>query len=69
MAVKNKRRIKGLLAERGIAQVDLAKTMRMSVVTINAKVNNVEKFKLDELYNLAEAFDMTLVELIQYLEN
>lgn len=68
MAVKNKRRIKGLLAEYGMSQVELAKLMGISIVTMNAKVNDVTKFKLDELYNLAEVFEMTLVELIQYLE-
>jgi len=66
--VKNKRRIKALLAEHNISQVELAKLMNMSVVTVNAKVNNVDKFKLSELYTLCNAFNMSIVELIQYIE-
>lgn len=69
MAVKNKRRIKGLIAEHGISQVELAKLMNISIVTANAKVNDLTKFKVGELYTLAEAFDMTLVELVQYIEH
>lgn len=68
MAVTNKRRIKALLAEHNISQVELAKLMNMSVVTVNAKVNNVDKFKLSELYTLSNAFNMSIVELIQYIE-
>jgi len=68
MAVKNKRRIKGLLAEHGMSQVELAKLMNISIVTMNVKLNDVTRFKLDEMYKLAEVFEMTLVELIQYLE-
>lgn len=66
---KNKRRIKALLAENNISQVELAKMLKMSVVTINAKVNNVNKFKLSELYVLAHAFNMSIVELIKYIEH
>jgi len=69
MAVKNKRRIKGLIAEHGMSQVELAKVLNISIVTINAKVNDLTKFKVGELYTLAEAFDMTLIELIAYIEH
>ena len=68
MAIKNKRKVKALLAENGMSQVDLAKLMNLSIVTMNVKINDLTKFKMGELYNLAEVFEMSLIELIQYLE-
>lgn len=67
--VTNKRRIKALLAEHNMSQVELAKILNMSIVTVNAKVNDVDKFKLSELYTLSSAFNMSIVELIKYIEH
>lgn len=65
----NKRKIKALLAEHDMSQLELAKILKMSVVTVNAKVNNIDKFKLSELYALSNAFNMSIVDLIKYIES
>lgn len=67
--VTNNRKIKALLAEHDVSQLELAKVLSMSVVTVNAKVNNVNKFKLSELYALSNAFNMSIVDLIKYIES
>ena len=67
--VTNKRKIKALLTEHDMSQLELAKILNMSVVTVNAKVNNIDKFKLSELYALSNAFNMSIVDLIKYIES
>lgn len=68
MGTTHSDKIKSLLDKKYITQSALAEIMNMSSATMHARINNVGKFKLDELYALANALNMNIVDLIKYLE-
>lgn len=61
-------KLKSLLDAKYITQTALAEIMNVSSATMHHRINNVGKFKLDELYALANALNMNIVDLIKYLE-
>ena len=61
-------KLKSLLDAKYITQTTLAEIMNISSATMHARINDIGKFKLDELYALANALNMNIVDLIKYRE-
>lgn len=62
------KQIKIELVERGMSQVQLAEKINIDRVTLNRYLNNKVSFGHQELINIADAFGMSLSELIRRAE-
>lgn len=57
-------KIKGLMAEHGLTQRDLATFLGVSLVSINLKINGKSEFKTSELIILSQKFKTKIDDLV-----
>lgn len=55
----NKGKLKGIMAEAGITQADLAKRINMSPNTLSNKLNGKRDFMVDEVSRICEALNIS----------
>ena len=58
-------KIRGLMAERGINQEQIAKVLDISIVTFNQKINKKREFKVGELIALSSYFNISIDEVVK----
>lgn len=56
-----KEKVRGLMAEKGFRQVDIALELNISLVALQDKLNGRTDFKLDEIRQLARTFNVDFV--------
>lgn len=56
-----KEKVKGLMAENGLKQIDIAVELNISIVALQQKLNGKTDFKLDEIRQLARTFNVDFV--------
>lgn len=54
----SKEKVKGLMAENGYKQVDIALELDISLVALQSKLNGKTEFKADEIKQLANIFNV-----------
>jgi len=54
----SKEKVKGLMAENGLKQIDIAVELGISLVALQQKLNGKTDFKLDEIRQLARTFNV-----------
>lgn len=62
----NTRKIKGRLAELGLTQRDVSKTLGIAQSTVNQKINNNRPMNLDEAEQLAKILKLDTGEFGNY---
>lgn len=66
--MKTIERIKEIMNEKGIKQIELAKALDMGKTTINAWFNNNTDPKVEQLANIAKTLDVSIEYLVTGLE-
>ena len=61
MVVFTKEKVKGLMAENGLKQIDIAVELHISIVALQQKLNGKTDFKLDEIRQLARTFNVDFI--------
>ena len=61
MVVFTKEKVKGLMAENGLKQIDIAVELNISIVALQQKLNGKTDFKLDEIRQLARTFNVDFI--------
>lgn len=61
MVVFTKEKVKGLMAENGLKQIDVAVELGISLVALQQKLNGKTDFKLDEIRQLARTFNVDFI--------
>ncbi len=61
MVVFTKEKVKGLMAENGLKQIDIAVELNISIVALQNKLNGKTDFKLDEIRQLARTFNVAFI--------
>lgn len=61
MVVFTKEKVKGLMAENGLKQIDIAVELGISLVALQNKLNGKTDFKLDEIRQLARTFNVDFI--------
>lgn len=56
-----KEKVKGLMAENGLKQIDIAVELNISIVALQQKLNGKTDFKLDEIRQLARTFNVDFI--------
>lgn len=54
-------KVRGLMAENGLKQIDVADALNVSLVTINAKLTNKIDFTVKEVKELARLFNVEFI--------
>lgn len=57
--------IRGLMAERGITQPELAEQIGMSPATLSTRLNGHTEFTMKEIGAIARAFGVTIHEVVE----
>lgn len=61
MVIFTKEKVKGLMAENGLKQIDIAVELGISLVALQNKLNGKTDFKLDEIRQLARTFNVDFI--------
>ena len=56
-----KEKVKGLMAENGLKQIDIAVELNISIVALQQKLSGKTDFKLDEIRQLARTFNVDFI--------
>jgi len=56
-----KEKVRGLMAEKGLRQVDIALELNIDIATLQNKLNGKTEFKADEIKQLARTFNVDFV--------
>ena len=56
-----KEKVKGLMAENGLKQIDVALELNISLVALQQKLNGKSEFKAEEIRQLARTFNVDFV--------
>ena len=54
-------KVRGLMAEKGLKQIDVADALNVSLVTINAKLTSKIDFTVKEVKELARLFNVEFI--------
>lgn len=54
-------KVRGLMAERGLKQIDVADALNVSLATINAKLTSKIDFTIKEVKELARLFNVEFI--------
>ena len=57
----SKEKVKGLMAENGLKQIDIAVDLNISLLALQNKLNGKTDFKLDEIRQLARTFNVDFI--------
>lgn len=57
----SKEKVKGLMAENGLKQIDIAVELNISIVALQQKLSGKTDFKLDEIRQLARTFNVDFI--------
>jgi transcriptional regulator with XRE-family HTH domain len=58
-------RIRTLLDERGMKQIDLADRIGMRPLALSRRLNRIVRFTLDEITAIAQALNVSVAELVE----
>lgn len=56
-----KEKVKGLMAERGLKQIDVAEELNISLLALQQKLNGKTEFKADEIRQLSRTFNVDFI--------